>query len=169
MGPEPMRPHPFILSILLLCHGCSDAAAGATRDAATDEPELAQLERSYLAAKKVEDELREISPVQGLHVADYKKVRTLIADVQELRRQWAIETGDPGDLVAAIEFLGRKEGQSSQFIEWAVVLRGAIPDDFRKAEYDQFLIEHEDVLRMFFPELYGSQRVSKLLFEAGVR
>lgn len=39
-----MRPHPFILSILLLCHGCSDAAAGATRDAATDEPELAQPE-----------------------------------------------------------------------------------------------------------------------------
>lgn len=143
-----------------------DAYNSAIAQVLSGDPQIAEVERQYQEAQDIRDQLP--SPVNGLHADDYREVRSFLSDVQDTRRQWTVETGDPGQLEPAIIELGRQAGKEQPFIEWAVVLRGGIPDRFRSLEYDQALFrpEAQKLLQAFFPELFSSQRLAELQFEA---
>lgn len=126
--------------------------------------EFQDVERQFLAARQLRDQLSEISPVQGLSADQWKQIQDFLREVNAQRMQWRL---DPkvGDipLEQAIAIVGRQQGKDRGFLNAANTLRGGVPDNLRNPEYDRFLLANAGTgqapqgLFLFYPELFRRQ------------
>ncbi|KKK74545.1 hypothetical protein LCGC14_2882690, partial [marine sediment metagenome] len=125
-----------------------------------DTPTVVEFRR----AQDTRDELEDISRVVGLKPQEHKELQKWLEErVAAARRAW-LEDGVDVSLEDAVRAMLERDGKPANFSQWALLLRGGIPDQLRNQRFDDFLLdEASGLLRRFFPELYESQRVLEQL------
>ena len=132
--------------------------------------EFADVETQIIEARNTRDELRDISPVEGLSAAAWKEVQDFRADATEFRQQLR-GRGIEMSVEEGLQRLASLQSKPAGFLRLALDA-GRIQERQRNPKYLGFLLRHERELKPFFPELYQSFFMQDALFkatQAGIR
>lgn len=133
-------------------------------DVAGDE-NLSAIEQEALRAMGIRDQLRDISPIQGVSVEKWRELQDFWREVKKLRDN-ADLTGVDIELTTAINRMAEAQNRDLAFTALAVSLRAGTTTraELRNPEYDTFLLQHYDELWPFYrDDLYGTDHMRQLL------
>jgi len=125
------------------------------------DPELRALEPQIREALDLRSQLYETPQFRGVSIEQERELRDFYAQVADARRFWFENQGVDVSVSSAIRAVAAKLGKGPNFQQWAMLLRqgSATRDRLRDPAYTRYLVQNEDTLRPFFPELYESRRV----------
>ena len=121
------------------------------------DPDAIEVEKDYKVARGLVGDLHEIVPIVNLSLENYEDMLVFRHDARKNGLEAIDKYGDEGNWEwhALLIKTGEMQGKSDNFVVWAWDIgKTNYKQEFMNPKYVDFLADHEDEIRPFYPEIY---------------